>query len=228
MYIYNSTFIFESKSLRVSTLNIFVDKVKMMKTLFDKSKFDMKIEEIMTKGVISVAPKATAEICAKLMIDNKIGSVVVIDSSKKILGIITKENLIKHVIAQNASPEAVKAFEIMSAPVITVRETITISEAMHKMFKENIRHLVITDSQGFVIGICTDTDLFKVVPTLILIEKEYIQMLKNEEEDEKNEELVSGYCDDCGEYSDSLKELDGQFKCPRCVPEDLNIIPPEI
>ncbi|MHA1399356.1 MAG: CBS domain-containing protein [Candidatus Heimdallarchaeaceae archaeon] len=198
-----------------------------MKTLFDRTKFDIKVSEIMTRGVITVAPHTSAEVCAKLMVDNRIGSVVVIDSSDKLLGIITKENLLRHVIAQNATAETVKAFEIMSAPVITAKPSVTITEAMNKMFKESIRHLVVIDENNKIVGICTDTDIFKVVPTLILLEQEYLKLIEEEEED-KEEVLVSGYCDDCGEYSDSLVYIDGQYKCPQCAPEDLTLQTPEL
>ena len=191
-----------------------------MKSIFDTQKFDMPIEEIMSKGVISVRPNTTAEVCAKLMIDNRIGSVVVVDTSGKLLGIITKENLIKHVIAQNAAPETVKAFEIMSAPVITVKPKTTLTKAMEKMFKESIRHLVILDELNKIVGICTDTDIFKVVPQLILLEQEYIKFMVEDQETVNNAE-VAGYCDDCREYSDSLFYNNGQYLCPSCSQEEV-------
>lgn len=189
-----------------------------MKSIFDKEKFNMPVEEIMTKHVISVRPNTTAEVCAKLMIDNKIGSLVVVDEKEKIVGIITKENLVKHVIAQNASPELVKAFELMSSPVITASPSMTITHAMHKMFKEGIRHLVITDNSGKAIGMCSDTDIFKVVPTLIFIEQEYLKII--DQEMDSSLESIAGYCDDCREYSDSLKLVEGKYLCPDCLPEE--------
>jgi len=60
-----------------------------MKSIFDRQKFEMAIKEIMTTNVITVTPDTTALVCAKLMIENKIGSVVVVDHSGKTKGIIT-------------------------------------------------------------------------------------------------------------------------------------------
>lgn len=195
-----------------------------MKSIFDKEKFNMAIGEIMTKHVISVRPHTSAEVCARLMIENKIGSVVVVDDKEKIVGIITKENLIKHVLAQNASAEIVKAFEVMSSPVITASPSMSVTQAMHKMFKEGIRHLIVTNSEGKLVGICTDTDIFKVVPTLIFLEQEYLKIV--EQDQGQTLESIAGYCDDCKEYSDSLTLVDGKYLCPDCLPEEYREVSP--
>ena len=190
-----------------------------VKSIFDKTKFDMVVNEIMTKHVISITAQTSAEVCAKLMIENRIGSVVVVDEDGVTIGIITKENLIKNVIAQKAFAEQITASEIMSCPVITIDKNLTLTEVMEKMFKESIRHLVITDSNGKAEGICTDSDIFKVVPQLIFLEQEYIKLIRERNEDEDNKENANkyaGYCDDCRVYSDELIYIDGIYICPTC------------
>lgn len=190
-----------------------------MKSIFDEKKFDMAVKEIMTKNVISVTPKTSIEVCAKLLIENRIGSVVVIDNGGKTLGIITKENIID-VIAKNKRVEDVTAEEAMSSPLITASPSLTIIKAMQTMFKEGIRHLVITNSEGKVVGICTDTDVFKVIPQLILLEQEYLKLMA--ESAEEGEEIdVAGYCDDCREYVDKLVFSKGLYMCSNCAPEEL-------
>ena len=190
-----------------------------MKSIFDEKKFDMAVKEIMTKNVISVTPKTSIEVCAKLLIENRIGSVVVIDNGGKTLGIITKENIID-VIAKNKRVEDVTAEEAMSSPLITASPSLTIIKAMQTMFKEGIRHLVITNSEGKVVGICTDTDVFKVIPQLILLEQEYLKLMA--ESAEEGEEIdVAGYCDDCREYADKLVFSKGLYMCSNCAPDEL-------
>jgi len=196
--------------------------VTNVKSIFDKTEFDMKVSEIMTKQVISITPQTSAEVCAKLMIENSIGSVVVVDEEDITIGIITKENLIKHVIAQKADAETVKASEIMTSPVIVINQNLTLTEAMEMMFKESIRHLVITDSNRKIEGICTDSDIFKVVPQLIFLEQEYIKMIREKNVAENNKEdnkKYAGYCDDCRVYSDELIYIDGIYACPTCSVE---------
>ena len=194
--------------------------MKKMKSIFDEKKFDMAVKEIMSKNVITVTPKTSTEVCAKLLIENRIGSVVVVDNGEKNVGIITKENLIKHVIAKNKRADSVTAEEAMTSPLITASPSLTIIQAMQTMFKEGIRHLVITNSEGKVVGMCTDTDVFKVVPQLILLEQEYLKLMAEDLEEDVGADLA-GYCDDCKEYSDKLIFGRSLYLCSNCAPEEL-------
>ena len=191
-----------------------------MKSIFDERKFEMAIKEIMTKNVVTVTENTSADICAKLMIENKIGSVVVLDEKGKTVGIITKENLIKHVLAVDAEPKTVTAGNVMSSPLITAAPTLSVIQAMQTMFKDGIRHLVVTGIDGKVQGICTDTDIFKVVPQLILLEQEYLRFM-GEDKDPEMKEDFAGYCDDCREYSDQLVFVKGLYMCPNCEPDEM-------
>ncbi len=181
----------------------------------------MAVKEIMTQNVYTVLPDTSVEACAKLMIENRIGSVVVVDSEEKSIGIITKENLIKHVLAENKKADEVTAEEVMSSPVITASPSLTIIQAMQTMFKDGIRHLIILGKDGKIAGICTDTDIFKVVPQLILLEQEYLKVMGEETSDSGTKEDIAGYCDDCREYSEGLLFSKGQYLCENCAPEEL-------
>ncbi|MCK4895715.1 MAG: CBS domain-containing protein [Candidatus Heimdallarchaeota archaeon] len=190
-----------------------------MKSIFDRKKFELAISEIMTTNVISISLETSAEVCAKLMVENNIGSIVVLDQSNKALGIITKENLIKNVIAANADASTVLALDVMTSPVITAPQTMTIIQAMQLMSKQGIRHLVIL-KKGKVAGMCSDTDIFKVVPQLIMLEQEYLNVLG---ESQVTEELpdLAGYCDDCKEFREILIFHQGLYICHNCAPVGL-------
>ncbi|MHA1590869.1 MAG: CBS domain-containing protein [Candidatus Heimdallarchaeaceae archaeon] len=173
----------------------------------------------MTTKVISISLETSAEVCAKLMVENNIGSIVVLDQNNKALGIITKENLIKNVIAANADASTVLALDVMTSPVITAPQTMTIIQAMQLMSKQGIRHLVIL-KKGKVAGMCSDTDIFKVVPQLIMLEQEYLNVLG---ESQVTEELpdLAGYCDDCKEFREILIFHQGLYICHNCAPVGL-------
>ena len=192
-----------------------------MKSIFDEKKFDMAVKEIMTKNVFTVTPETSAEVCAKLMIEHRIGSVVVVDSEGKSIGIITKENLVRHVLAVNKKADTVTAEEVMSSPLITASPSLTIIQAMQTMFKDGIRHLVILSNEGKLLGICTDTDVFKVIPQLILLEQEYLKVMGENKDEPDEHEDIAGYCDDCREYSEKLIYFKGQYLCEDCAPEEL-------
>ncbi|MBY9001567.1 MAG: CBS domain-containing protein [Candidatus Heimdallarchaeota archaeon] len=190
-----------------------------VKSIFDKEKFEIALSEIMTTTVITITPEASAEKCAKLMVENRIGSIVVSDQSNKALGIITKENLIKNVIAKNANASSVQALDVMTSPVITAPQTMTIIQAMQLMSKQGIRHLVIL-KEGKLIGMCSDTDIFKVVPQLIMLEQEYLKVIGDNQDTEAMLDLA-GYCDDCKEFTEDLIFHEGQYICANCAPVGL-------
>jgi len=193
--------------------------VNKVKSIFDRKTFELPLNEIMTTSVISVSLETSAEVCAKLMVENRIGSIVVLDKNIRALGIITKENLIKKVIAKNSNPSTILALDIMSSPVITAPQTMTIIQAMQLMSKQGIKHLVIL-KEGKVIGMCSDTDIFKVVPQLILLEQEYLKVLG---ESQVTEEILdlAGYCEDCKEFTEHLIFHEGTYICHNCAPVGL-------
>lgn len=193
--------------------------VYKVKSIFDRKKFELALSEIMTTEVISISLETSAEVCAKLMVENNIGSIVVLDQNNKALGIITKENLIKNVIAANADASTILALDLMTSPVITAPQTMTIIQAMQLMSKQGIKHLVIL-KEGKVAGMCSDTDIFKVVPQLIMLEQEYLNVLG---EPQITEELpdLAGYCDDCKEFRETLIFHQGLYICHSCAPVGL-------
>jgi CBS-domain-containing membrane protein len=55
----------------------------------------LKARDIMTKDVITVGSEATVEELARLLIDHKISGVPVVDNEKRIIGIVTENDLIR-------------------------------------------------------------------------------------------------------------------------------------
>lgn len=55
----------------------------------------LKIEEIMTKKVITTTPDAPIEEAAHLMVTNKVGGLPVVDENNKVVGVITETDIFK-------------------------------------------------------------------------------------------------------------------------------------
>lgn len=56
-----------------------------------------KVEDLMTKDVIMVGEKTNITEIATLMVENKINRVPVVDQEQRLLGIITRHDIIKHI-----------------------------------------------------------------------------------------------------------------------------------
>ena len=58
----------------------------------------LKIKDIMAPNPISILPDATLAEAAQLMLDNKISGLPVVDSNKKVIGIITESDIFRMVV----------------------------------------------------------------------------------------------------------------------------------
>ncbi len=145
----------------------------------------MKVKEIMTASVIVVKVDQTLEQAARLMLDNNIGGIPVVDDRGKVLGIVTesdfsaKEHAIPfsriyapQLFGEWMSKEGIeKAYEaarnitvdkIMSAPVVTISPEDTVAEAVRKMLEHRIHRLLVTQ-HDVPEGIISRHDLLKLV-----------------------------------------------------------------
>jgi len=58
----------------------------------------IKVSEVMTKNVITVAPEATIEEAAQIMIDKKVGGLPVVKEKNKLVGLITETDVLQYFV----------------------------------------------------------------------------------------------------------------------------------
>ncbi|MEM2968714.1 MAG: CBS domain-containing protein [Candidatus Bathyarchaeia archaeon] len=178
----------------------------------------MLVKDVMSSPVVTVNEDAASNKVARLMEENELGCVIVTSKDGKPLGIITERDLVIRVLSKNLKPDAVKAKEIMSSPLVTVEPDATINEAAKKMNRLNIRRLGVL-YKGNLVGVVSSKDILGVMPELIEIIQERTRIEKAtdmEESAEVEEAPLSGYCDRCGVFSDNLKNVDGHNLCEDC------------
>jgi CBS domain-containing protein len=175
----------------------------------------MLVRDVMSSPVVTMDEDETTNKAANNMDMHDLGAVIVTNKAGKSIGIITERDLVIRVIAKNLKPDTVKAKEIMTTPLVTIEPEATISDAARRMTRLDIRRLVVI-YKGNLVGIISSKDILGVMPELIEImqERSRIEGAARTEEDE--EVPLSGYCDNCDEYSESLKERNGQNICDEC------------
>lgn len=171
------------------------------------------VKDVMTNPVIYVDEKATVSAVVEKMVNHKVGSVIVTRNEKPI-GIITEMDIVRRVVAKQRDPNKTLARDVMSAPLITVRPDTTVMEAARKMARHNIRRLCVVDKEGRLIGVLTAKDIIAVSPEIIEILMEELKEGRIEEVPERA--MLTGYCDCCGEWSDRLLEVNGEYLCESC------------
>jgi len=177
----------------------------------------MLVKDAMSSPVVTTDENTSTDNIAKLMDENDLGCVIVTNKEGKPLGIITERDLVKRVLAKNIRPDIAKAKDIMTEPLATIEPEASITDAARRMSRLDIRRLGVI-YKGNLVGLIASKDVLGVMPELIEIiqEKSRIEGAEADEEAIDEKSPLSGYCDRCGTYSESLKEENGQNLCEDC------------
>ena len=81
--------------------------------------------------------------------------------------------------------------------------------------KHNIKRLGVVYKNRLV-GIISSSDVIAVTPDLVEIVSEKATIIRGELGIARSASNISGYCDECGEWSDLLQYDEGRFICEVC------------
>lgn len=116
------------------------------------------LESLVTREPVSVLPQTTLREALITMDEMRIGSILVIDESKRLQGILTRHDLLKRVVLAEKDL-SVAISEVMTSDIKTLEASDTVEMAGHLMMQASIRHLpIVKDAQ--VVGLISERDLF--------------------------------------------------------------------
>jgi len=124
----------------------------------------MKVEEIMSKGLICIDVNEPVRNALKLMQKKRVSRLLV-KRNKKIVGILTERDLAERLGSEKErklSDAHVHVSSCYSDKLITVEKDAEVKEVAEKMLEKGISSLVVTDKDN-VVGIVTKTDLIKIL-----------------------------------------------------------------
>ncbi|MCS7094030.1 MAG: CBS domain-containing protein [Candidatus Aenigmarchaeota archaeon] len=174
------------------------------------------VKDLMSKKVNVIGENSTVFSAAKLMAKTRRGYVVVVKKGKPV-GILTDSDIIEKIVSKDKNSKNIKVKEVMSSPVIVTYPTTEISEASRIMRKNLIKRLpVIQPNTGKLIGILTETDIAKSTPEFLTILEERVEAKKEGYEPERISGVASGICEECGNYSETLYYVNGEWLCSSC------------
>jgi CBS domain-containing protein len=113
------------------------------------------IGKIMKTRVIRAPPDDTLRHAAELMIQLRIGSIVVVEKDRPI-GIVTERDCVR--LMAEGRPADARIGDVMTRPVITCEVGKKVAEAFAMMSEKRINHLPITEN-GKLVGIVASRDL---------------------------------------------------------------------
>ncbi len=125
----------------------------------------IKITDYMTKPVVTVKATETIRGAVKKMDHYNIGSLIVVDGSKKPVGIMTERDIIRKALAANLDLDKTSIAKIMTKKVMTVRMEGTLIEVASIMKAHTMRRIVVVDKSGKAVGVVTSKDLVDILCT---------------------------------------------------------------
>ena len=104
---------------------------------------------------------------AKKMIGSKVGSVVIVDSNDRPIGIVTERDILRTASRSEKSLAVIRASEIMSSPVVSIRAFDSVESAASVMAQKKIKRLVVVEQDGSIAGVISMTDIARKLARIL-------------------------------------------------------------
>jgi CBS domain-containing protein/anti-sigma regulatory factor (Ser/Thr protein kinase) len=119
--------------------------------------YDVKIEDVMTKEVVTVTPEITMSQFREVLRDHRISGTPVLDQGQ-LVGIISIEDLIKCAVAGELE---VRVGDRMTAKPMTVRANESVVMAVNYFNRHGFGRFPVVDKEGQLVGILTRGDIIR-------------------------------------------------------------------
>jgi CBS domain-containing protein len=120
-----------------------------------------RLADFLYKAPVSVLPDTPVGKALEVMADSRIGSVVIVDPEDgSPVGIFT----LRDVLCRVAIPAVgldVPIATLMTADPVAVSQSISVGQAAREMGQSKLRHLLVTDASGALVGIVSRTDIYE-------------------------------------------------------------------
>jgi CBS domain-containing protein len=119
--------------------------------------------DVMTPDPWCCSPLTTVDEIAKLMVDGDCGEIPVVDTTDRIVGVVTDRDIVCGVVAAGRNPLGYTAEACMSGPVVTVTERTPIGDVLATMTRHQIRRIPVVDDDGHCTGIIAQADVAREI-----------------------------------------------------------------
>lgn len=121
----------------------------------------MPVGQICSRIVATAAPGEYVRVAARRMAVNDVGTLVVVADAdpSEAIGIVTDRDVALRCVAGELDPDVTHVSQVMTHPVETIDESVSIDDAMTRMATLGLRRLVITSDGHKLVGILTLDDV---------------------------------------------------------------------
>ncbi|MBX5224758.1 CBS domain-containing protein [Rhizobium sp. NLR8a] len=143
----------------------------------------MLVQDIMTSPAITVTTSCSVAEAAKLMLDNKISGLPVVDANGALVGIVSEGDFLRRgelnterkrswllewltssgkIAAEYVRTHGRRVDEVMTSKVSTIAPTASISDAVKSMERQDVKRLPVAEN-GRLVGIVSRCDLLRAL-----------------------------------------------------------------
>jgi CBS domain-containing protein len=141
----------------------------------------VRVEDFMTRRVITITPDTTLLAAAKLMLEHRVGGLPVLDAAGHLIGVFSESDLLREegekgspwldiMVAEDEKPAASlrldmrKVADIMTRQLVTIAPDASIAEAFRLLHDHRLRRLPVVESDKLV-GVIARVDLVRAMAT---------------------------------------------------------------
>ena len=118
------------------------------------------------KRAITISPNASLLDAREVLLGHNLKRLVVADTKKRPVGIITEKDIAKTIYALGDKPiKSIKISGFMSKKLITVKKTDSVYDCAKLMKKNHISSIIVLGNSGILEGLVTKTDLASIFLT---------------------------------------------------------------
>jgi len=119
----------------------------------------MRVKEIMTQDVKTCGAEDRLSTAARIMWDNDCGIVPIVADDGRLLGVVTDRDVCIACWSRDARPSEIPAAQAMSTALKTCSADDTVETAGQIMETSQVRRLPVTDTDGWLVGLISVSDL---------------------------------------------------------------------
>jgi CBS domain-containing protein len=118
-------------------------------------------QDVMTKDPVYCTPQEPIERVAKIMRDEDIGVVPVVDNpeSRMLIGIVTDRDLVVRVLATGSAADTMTVEQVMTRNPVSCRPEDNVQRALEIMAEHQLRRVPLVDDENRIVGIIAQADI---------------------------------------------------------------------
>ncbi len=174
----------------------------------------IKVGDVMAKGIVTVKPEDTVKKACEIMAKHDLSGMTVMERGK-VVGMLTQGDLVA-MIARGENPSKIKVRNIMGTKLASISPNADIRKAAEVMVENRVKRLPVLKN-GRLVGVITQTDIVRISPSVYDLIFEKAKMETGTILD--TEFGMSGECEECGNYSEDLRNINGTLVCQECREE---------